>query len=248
MIAKDEQQFLRPALASVRYVADEIIVGVDDRTTDDTADIAARYGASVHTFTWQDDFAAARNHGLDRAHGDWILVIDPDERLLPEGGRRILQTLAAGVDPYIDAFQTLIVEDDLQGNELSQAWSSSRLFRGTRDLRYMGRIHEEVRYVPDPPRTYSERLEGGPHIVSFGSDPGLIDGRDKLRRDRRLLHLRLQDNPNDAVAYCYLALNARRAGRQRAAAMFARRALACGPRTLHDERVIQMRALALDSR
>lgn len=243
MIAKDEQQFLRPALASVMPIADEIVVGVDDRTTDLTGRIALEYGASVHPFHWQDSFADARNHGLDRARGDWVLVIDPDECLLPEGGRRILTTLKAGVDPYIDAFSTLIVEEDMHGNVLSQAWSSSRLFRGAPDLRYMGRIHEEVRYLPDPPRTYSERLEGGPHIVSFGSDPDLIGARKKRQRDRRLLRMRLQDNREDAVALCYLALMARGDGNPRRAAVYATAALNCGPRTLHDDRRAELEQL-----
>ena len=33
---------------------------------------------------WTDDFASARNVGLEAATGDWILVLDADERL--QGG------------------------------------------------------------------------------------------------------------------------------------------------------------------
>jgi len=68
--------------------------------------------------------------------------------------------------------------------------------------------------------------------------------RCKRARDRRLLHLRLREHPDDAVAYCYLALMAHAEGRRRLAWALAKRALECGPRTLHDERVAQMRDLA----
>jgi len=81
------------------------------------------------------------------------------------------------------------------------------------------------------------------HVQRRCMAPDVWHQRKKAARDRRLLHLRLCDNPNDAVAYCYLALMARREGRRIAAMTFAKRALSCGPRTLHTDRVAQMREL-----
>ena len=246
-IARDETRFLPGLLESVHGVVDEIILGIDDRTTDGTAEVAGLYGARAFSFEWHDSFAEARNLTIDRARGDWILVLDPDERLLPNGRLALRDTLAVAVPLEIDGYHTLIVETDLDDNELSAPEvSSSRLFRNAPDLRYMGRVHEEVRYVPDPPRTYCEMLPGlrEPHIQHYGLDATIWEQRCKRARDRRLLHMRLRDNPDDAVAYCYLALMARKEGRRMAAKVFAKRALACGPRTLHDDRVVQMRDLA----
>jgi outer membrane PBP1 activator LpoA protein len=79
--------------------------------------------------------------------------------------------------------------------------------------------------------------------VHLGADATLVTERSKRTRDRRLLHLRLRENPNDAVAYCYLALMAERDGRRMAAKIFAQRALDCGPRTLHDDRVTQLQRM-----
>jgi glycosyltransferase involved in cell wall biosynthesis len=230
-------------LGSVRDVVDEIVLGIDQRTSDYTRDIARAYGARTFTFEWQDSFAAARNLGIERARGDWILVIDPDERLLPEGRRAITEFLEHldEVALLVDGFHTLIVETDLDGNELSPPErSSSRLFRNSPDLRYFGRVHEEIRYVPDPPKTVCAMLEGGPHIQHLGMDPSIWQQRAKAERDTRLLRMRLEDNPNDAVAYCYLALMACRVGRLDDAVELARRALDCGPRTLHDDRRVQL--------
>lgn len=244
-IVRDEAEYLAGMLESVHGVVDDIVIGIDARTTDRTPHIAQEHGARLLAFEWHDSFAEARNLTLERARGEWILVLDADECLLPAGRTAITDMLATDVPLYIDGFLTLIAETDLLGRELGPLQvSSSRLFRNSPDLRYMGRVHEEVRYVPDPPRTYNSLLEGGPHLVHHGLDPSLWEARGKAERDRRLLQMRLDDNPDDAVAYCYLALMARREGDQRQAQDLARRALECGPRTLHDDRVALMQQLA----
>ncbi len=78
MIVRDEQAFLGPCLNSVKNLVDEIIV-VDTGSKDRSADIATIYGARVHRERWQDDFAAARNVSLEKAMGDWVLILDADE-------------------------------------------------------------------------------------------------------------------------------------------------------------------------
>ena len=169
--------------------------------------------------------------------------------LFPTEGRRVLREFLAHLDDVallIDGFHTLIVETDLAGNELSPPErSSSRLFRNSPDLRYMGRVHEEIRYLPDPPRTVCAMLEGGPHIQHLGMDTTVRARRGKRERDLHLLHLRLADNPHDAVAMCYLALYARAAGNMDEAADWALRALECGPRTLHEDRRVELETLAV---
>ena len=249
-IALNEEQFLDGMLESVKGMVDEVMLGIDSRTTDHTLDIARAYAertlvnVRVFNFDWHDSFAEACNLAIERARSEWILRLDADERLLPEGRVRISELLALGVPLHVDGFLMLLLETDLDGRALGPPQrSAARLFRNVPDLRYMGRIHEEVRYVPDPPRTYNFMLDGGPHILHLGAAPEVLEQRGKRARDRRLLHLRLCDNPDDAVAYCYLALMAKAEGRRIAAMTFAKRALECGPRTLHEDRVAQLKLL-----
>ena len=82
MIVKNEERFLGQCLASVKDIADELIV-IDTGSTDRTVEIAREHGAHVGHFEWCNDFAAARNASIAPATGDWILFLDADEELSP---------------------------------------------------------------------------------------------------------------------------------------------------------------------
>lgn len=70
------------SVASQSYRNYELIV-VCDSCTDDTAEIAERYGAKVIRVDYQRD-GLTRNAGLDAAQGEYILFIDDDDWLLHE--------------------------------------------------------------------------------------------------------------------------------------------------------------------
>jgi GT2 family glycosyltransferase/Tfp pilus assembly protein PilF len=82
MIVKNEEKYLVKCLKSVRDIVDEMII-VDTGSTDKTISIAKIFGAKMFEFPWTGDFAAARNHSLEQATGNWILILDGDEVLSP---------------------------------------------------------------------------------------------------------------------------------------------------------------------
>jgi glycosyltransferase involved in cell wall biosynthesis len=69
MIVRDEEKILPRCLKSVQDVADELIV-VDTGSRDNTISVAKDFGAKIHYFQWNYDFAAARNESLKYAKGD----------------------------------------------------------------------------------------------------------------------------------------------------------------------------------
>jgi tetratricopeptide (TPR) repeat protein len=80
MIAKDEEEWIAQAINSVKSIVSEIIL-VDTGSTDKTMEIAASLGAKVFEQPWVNDFGATRNFSLEKATGDWILVLDADEAI-----------------------------------------------------------------------------------------------------------------------------------------------------------------------
>ncbi|HWW55198.1 MAG TPA: glycosyltransferase, partial [Acidimicrobiales bacterium] len=74
IIVKDEAEHLAGCLASISGVVDEVVV-VDTGSTDDSVAVASGFGAVVLHHPWTGNFSEARNLGLDRATGDWILYI-----------------------------------------------------------------------------------------------------------------------------------------------------------------------------
>jgi glycosyltransferase involved in cell wall biosynthesis len=81
IITLNEEQNIKACLESVRW-ADEIVV-VDSGSQDRTVDICRAYTQNVYHVPWK-GFGAQKNEALDRAHHDWVLSIDADERVTPE--------------------------------------------------------------------------------------------------------------------------------------------------------------------
>ncbi len=88
MIVKNEEQFLRQCLESVKDLVDEMII-VDTGSKDKTVQIAKEFKAKVFNFKWNGDFSAARNFSLKKATKDWILVLDADETISSNDVRMI---------------------------------------------------------------------------------------------------------------------------------------------------------------
>jgi len=126
---------LGACLRSVRDVVDEIVV-VDTGSVDDSIAIATSMGAVVGHHAWRDDFAAARNIGLDLASGEWILYIDADERLAPVA-RADVEALLTNA-PEV-AFRLL-----LRPTADATPYREYRLWRSDPRIRFAGVIHEKV--------------------------------------------------------------------------------------------------------
>lgn len=203
-IAKDEQQMLPGMLSSVFGQADELVIGVDTRSTDRTAAIARQYGAVVIDVEWRDDFSYARNLTLEAATGDWILVLDADERLLPAGATVIREILdCAPLEPAANAVTGIafwIAQRDLAGRLRVIQRSSARLFRRRPEIRYRGIVHEEVCWLPDPSRTTAALINGEPQFAHYGYDPAIWERREKYQLYSRLLEQRVSTDPTDEYA------------------------------------------------
>ena len=78
--AQNVEKDLPQALASVKDLADEIVV-IDQGSTDGTAKIAEKFGAKIYKHEQVTHVELARNFAIGKATGDWILILDPDEEV-----------------------------------------------------------------------------------------------------------------------------------------------------------------------
>lgn len=79
IIVKNEETKIEDCLKSVKW-ADEIVV-VDDGSTDNTVQISKKYTNKVYPHKSAGYVEPARNFAISKASGDWILVLDADERI-----------------------------------------------------------------------------------------------------------------------------------------------------------------------
>ncbi|MCW3489271.1 glycosyltransferase [Dethiobacter alkaliphilus] len=194
MIVRDEAHRLARCLQSVQGIIDEIIV-VDTGSEDNSAEIAAQYGARVFTFPWKGDFSAARNFALDQAKGDWILVLDADEVLHPEDRQKIRPLLQVE-----QAEGYCLQVQNYYGNQAGSNYMTDmvcRLFRNRPSYRFRRSIHEQV---------VDEIIaESGSHSVKianvrlkhYGYLAGEITRKNKAERNLTIIREAIKEYPED---------------------------------------------------
>jgi glycosyltransferase involved in cell wall biosynthesis len=192
LITRDEAGFLADCLRSLHAAADEIVV-VDTGSRDGTVQVARAFGCIVLQLPWEDDFAAARNVG-----------IDADERLI--GGEQ-LRALVAEADVETGGF--LIEREDVvrhpgTGRTERYPIGMVRLFRRHPRIRYVGRVHERpgdtIRNAGFTIRS-THRL-ALTHLVSHRTDEEL---RAKQRSYLALLDAEVAAHPDDPWPRYYRA-------------------------------------------
>ncbi|MEM6571919.1 MAG: glycosyltransferase family 2 protein, partial [Planctomycetota bacterium] len=221
MIAKNEEAFLAECLASVRGIVDEAIV-VDTGSTDRTVRIAEDAGARVLRFDWCDDFARARNVGVDAASGTHVLILDADERLAPRMGPNLLDAardpeLLLGCLPLYNAASMDATADELLSGEkcLGDQVFVPRLFRRLPEMRFERRVHETLTNGFNVLQARGEGLSKavGAALLHYGDVPTFRTGMRKDDRNERLLRMSLEDDPTDGEVAGYLVVQLLRGSR-----------------------------------
>lgn len=200
LIVKNEEKHLATCLESLKGLADEIVV-VDTGSTDSTVEIAERFGAKIGTFDWCDDFAAARNASLDLATGHWILWIDADEEVDPSAHERFREGL---MRPQFGAYSIRMLNHVRDHGGGQYVHTPVRLFRRSPQVRFEGRIHEQVLPSILAQGWQVARL-GGALVHHYGYAPEVMREKDKIARTVTMLQRELDEHPNDPFQWFNLA-------------------------------------------
>ncbi|MFQ3550369.1 MAG: glycosyltransferase, partial [Armatimonadota bacterium] len=193
MIVQNEENFLEDCLKSVTGLVDEIII-VDTGSQDNTKQIAEKFGAKIFDYEWDKHFSKARNFSLDKATGDWILVLDADEKLEPEAIPIIMEAVNNPVADAYDLYQRNILSDD-SSNQEELIITTCRIFKNNPLYRYRGRAHEDI--------SYSIALVGGivcelpACIIHEGYRESISNERAGRKGYRQLLEEDYAERPDD---------------------------------------------------
>ena len=144
---RDEALQLPGCLRRLRF-ADEIIVVIDDRTVDNSAEIAIEAGARV-IYREFDGFANLKNAGLAVAKSEWTLVVDADERV----GDALAGEITASLTDGFDGFEVPRI-NYFYGHEMRWGGWRERHVRLVRTgaAHYVGKLHETFEFEASSPR------------------------------------------------------------------------------------------------
>lgn len=192
MIVKDASQDIERCLASVLPHVQEVIIGVDETSTDDTWRLLGAIAEKNPLIGWSlshipsaltTGFAAARNYTISKASGDWILWMDADE-VLTNGGALARVTRHSQINGF--AIKQHHFSTDPMG--VLKVDLPCRLFRNRQGIEFFGRVHEH------PERALNEGL--GPVMLMPHAEIAHYGYKDEnIRRQRfaRNISLLAQD-------------------------------------------------------
>jgi hypothetical protein len=197
MIVRDEIDCLERCLDSLMPWVDQIVI-VDTGSVDGTWELVKLRAHRYRQVVWTDHFADARNHALDLVEADWVLVVDADEHLR-SGGSELRTAIE---DPNLLAAE-ICLENQLDGGDVGRFWAA-RLFRSRPDIRYTGRIHEQVAgairdCVAAEARWQTRRLSTV--LQHDGYLEQNFEKKGKAERNIRLLERSMAELPADAPVH-----------------------------------------------
>jgi (heptosyl)LPS beta-1,4-glucosyltransferase len=149
-VVEYEVDLLPRALSSVKGFADEIIL-VDMTSSEELSNIAKKFNAKVY----KHDFAAyveiARNFGISKSSGDWILIMDPDEEINSSLRKKIKEIVG---NPTADYYRLP------RKNIIFDKWIKHSRFWPDYNIRFFrkGKV------------TWSEIIHSVPETVGVGAD------------------------------------------------------------------------------
>lgn len=193
MIMKNAEETIEKSLRSLDHLRETIpceVIVADTGSTDNSVELARACGAEVFYFEWIDDFSAARNAVLDRATGEWALMLDSDEWFENTDDLEFLLKQAHPKAQYATYFQRNYTS--LKG-DIYTDFAALRVFKRAPGRKYKGRIHEEL--IMDAPFTT---------LRDYVHHYGYVRSDVKSDRNRPLLLKTVKEDPDDLHAWYQL--------------------------------------------
>ncbi len=201
LLVSNRKDTIRKCLDSLTPIREAIpseLIIIDTGCDEDVRNILKEYADILETFTWCNDFSAARNETLKYAHGEWYLYLDDDEWFVDT--KELIEFFQSGEYKqygYASYIQRNYL--DMQASQYTDSWVS-RMTKLTSNTHFESKIHEYL--VP---------MEGnikGLHAVvdHFGY---VFETQEALwkhyERNRVLLEEMIKEEPENLRWYIQLA-------------------------------------------
>ena len=179
------------SLESIRKALPCEVIAVDTSGGDEALrEMLYEYVDEVVPFTWCDDFAKARNAGLERAKGEWFLYIDDDEWFVET--ETIIYFFESGIYKKYDGANYIVRNfTNREGTMWTDAWVS-RMVKLQPGRRFISPVHEYFFPVPDSIVALNAM------VYHFGyAYATKADARKHFERNSRLLKKMLEQEPDN---------------------------------------------------
>lgn len=181
------------SLESLHYFKDAFpceIILVDTGCTAEQRALAEGIADKIIDFKWCNDFAAARNVGIEASCGEWFMYLDDDEWF--ENPREIVDFFLSGeYKKYNSASYVVRNYSDMRGIMYDDSYPS-RMVKLEPGVRFVGKIHEYLEPFKLPKKTFSDFV----HHYGY-ADKGEEEGKAHAYRNIRPLEEMRKEHPGD---------------------------------------------------
>jgi len=225
ILIKDELDYIDGCLCSLIDMVDKVVLVATDISTYNSLamiieEVEPSFTIAYFHNEWDGNFSNARNFvlgkALDVTHrggmgegSNWIIMIDPDERLVSNGLREYI----LGLDDRVGGLGVRIINPQREeANNMpcrSQVvWSIyTRIFRLSEDIRYTGEVHEQISTSILGSSYQVEELSsdiGRIHHLGYEASVGILKG--KASRNLVIMEKELREGKRDGRIYYHLGL------------------------------------------
>lgn len=188
MITKNCADVLPDALSSVKGLADEIVI-VDDGSTDSTRKIAQAYNAKIY-LKKDANLGRKKQFGVRKATGDWVLVLDSDERVSDSLRKKIKKIISS---ERMHSGYRISYQNHFLGRPVrygGEDYKMLRLFKRTNADISSALVHEHFQVKKGTVGTVSEKINhysyrSLPQMYRKFTDYALREARERTQKGEK---------------------------------------------------------------
>ena len=201
ILASNRKETIEKTLQSLeelrKKVSCELII-VDTGCSEELHNYLASYADVITKFEWCNDFAKARNVGLELATGEWFMYMDDDEWFTDV--EELVEFFTSGKYKGYDAASYVVRNYlDMQGTQYTDSWVS-RMVRLEPGMQFKSRIHEYL--TPAGERRANIHAVADHYGYVYETEEAL---RKHFERNESLLKEMIAEEPNTLRWYMLLA-------------------------------------------